>query len=120
MPRRTCHDDYPLLAQGGHPAYPGLPGKLHPEGLARAQALLLAGQNCCEVANELGYVSGVSFGWAFLQIVGERPGAWQRRHGVKARSRRGGLHAAAHRSLPDRSDQVPLPRYTRRPTSIPR
>lgn len=119
MPRRTCHDDYPLLAQSGHPVYGGLPNKLADGGLERAKALLLEGQHCTVVAYELGYVNGCAFGWAFQAMTGERPGAFQKRHGVKRLSLRGGLHGVRPRTIKDRTKDTPLPRYKRdRPRSI--
>jgi hypothetical protein len=69
--------------------------------------------NLDAVAAELGYVSGGPFGVAFAALVGERPGAWQRRHGVQAPRRRGGLHGTRGRKPRDRSGEIPLPRYPR-------
>lgn len=111
MPRRTCHDDYPQLAQGGHPNYQGHPAKLSVEALALARELLLAGRSTAAIAEIVGYVDRTSFGRAFQTATGERPGAFQRRHGVVGKARRGWLSGRRRRSTPDRSGEVPLPRY---------
>jgi hypothetical protein len=114
MPRRTCHDDYPLLAQSGHPIYGGLPKKLDPATLELAKSMLLAGQPSTAVAVETGFVNGVSFSRAFLAATGQRPGAWQRAAGVKRVNLRGGFGGHMPRKIRDRTSHTPLPRYKRR------
>lgn len=94
------------------PRYGGHPSKLaDPANLQRAKMLLLAGWNSDQVAAELGYAHADNFARTFAGLTGERPGAFQVRHGVAWRVRRGGQRCLRKRKLPDRTGQVPLPTY---------
>lgn len=106
------NDDAELAYVMGVPRYGGHPSKLaNPAHLQWAKTLLLAGWNSDQVASELGYAQDRNFSDAFLRLTGERPGAFQTRHGVAWRVRRGGHRCLRKRKIPDRTGQVPLPTY---------
>jgi AraC-like DNA-binding protein len=115
MPRRTCHDDYPTLAKSGGAAFGGGPSPLsNPETHERAKSLLLAGRPVGAVAEEVGFSKPASFSFAFLRVVGMRPGAWRTAAGVELVLR------SAHtfrwikkRKRCDRTGHKPLPRKKR-------
>ena len=97
---------------GRPPQYGGHPSPLATdEGLELAQALLLEGRPADYVAAELGYPHRSTFVAAYTRATGERPGAYQTRHGVTIRKRIGGHPVCGRRSTPDRTGQRPLPRY---------
>lgn len=105
-------DDAELINIPFCPRYGGHPSKLaDPANLQWAKTLLLAGRNCDQVATELGYAQARNFALAFARLTGERPGAFQARHGVAWTVRRGGQRCLRKRKLPDRTGQVPLPTY---------
>lgn len=113
MPRRSCHDDYPHLAQTGTPIYGGRPCKLDGGGLERAKAMLLAGQPVHVVALALGYSAERTFGHAFKTATGVRPGAFRKAAGVSCVKMRGYLHAKYPSQIRNREGYKPLPRYKR-------
>lgn len=105
-------DDAELAYVLGVPRYGGGPNRLRdPATLERVKALLLSRWNCCQVAEEIGYATSRGFSDAFKQIMGERPGAWVRRHGVVSYSRGITGRCLGRRKPPNRTGQIPYPTY---------
>ena len=100
----------------GAPRYGGQPCRLTPELLAEACELLLEGKSATAVAELIEYGARSTFSNAFFLTTGERPSAFQKRHGVgRYRPRQQHTRGWLARKLPDRSDAQPLPRFDAKP-----
>ena len=105
-------DDADINCCSALPRYGGWPSPLADEGtLLLAKWMLLEGKRVTEVARELDYNKHSAFSDAFLRFTGERPSAWQTRHGVTARRVVYGRRSLRAIPPPDHTGQTPLPLY---------